>query len=290
MNIINIITSECQRFSNILNNFYSLKNKITELIKVKNINIEHMSKSIHYNKGELGEICVVQKLYNLSKEQLIDIFGEDASEGIEILNMETQLPITNIDLIKKAPSLSKADCLIKFIKTKELIYISIKCQNGSPPTILNHTPRSANVFSTDLKDELNTLDSIINKLNEKRKNNEVGEDIQIKNIDLSEEEKNCLINTVAYFTFDGSGKCKSKYQCNSVLEVNIINDPHCKTWKFIKCNTIEDKKKYIESIYNRLVLSIRDKGMPKNIPESCKPWIIEMNSKKKGSLHIRLKK
>jgi hypothetical protein len=202
--------------------------------------------------------------------------------------METQLPITNIDLIKKAPSLSKADCLIKFIKTKELIYISIKCQNGSPPTILNHTPRSANVFSTDLKDELNTLDSIINKLNEKRKNNEVGEDIQIKNIDLSEEEKNCLINTVAYFTFDGSGKCKSKYQCNSILEVNIINDS--KTWKFIKCNTIEDKKKYVESIYNRLVLSIRDKGMPKNIPESCKPWIIEMNSKKKGSLHIRLKK
>ena len=293
MNIINIITSECQRFSNILNNFYSLKNKITELIKVKNINIEHiniehMSKSIHYNKGELGEICVVQKLYNLPKEQLIDIFGEDASEGIEILNMETLLAVTNIDLIKKAPSLSKADCLIKLCKTKELIYISIKCQNGSPPTILNHTPRSANVFSNDLKDELITLDSIINKLNEKRKKNEVGEDIQIKNIDLSEEEKNCIINTVAYFTFDGSGKCKSKYQCNSVLEVNIINDS--KTWKFIKCNTIEDKKKYIESIYNRLVISIRDKGMPKNIPESCKPWIIEMNSKKKGSLHIRLKK
>ena len=75
MDIINIITSECQRFSNILNNFYSLKNKITELIKVKHINIEHMSKSIHYNKGELGEIFVVQKLYNLPKEQLIDIFG-----------------------------------------------------------------------------------------------------------------------------------------------------------------------------------------------------------------------
>ena len=75
-------------------------------------------KSIHYNKGELGEICVVQKLYNLPKEQLID-----ASEGIEILNMETLLAVTNIDLIKKAPSLSKADCLIKLCKTKELIYI-----------------------------------------------------------------------------------------------------------------------------------------------------------------------
>jgi hypothetical protein len=68
------------------------------------------SKSIHYNKGELGEICVVQKLYNLPKEQLIDIFGEDASEGIEILNMETLLAVTNIDLIKKAPSLSTVKC------------------------------------------------------------------------------------------------------------------------------------------------------------------------------------
>jgi hypothetical protein len=29
--------------------------------------------------------------------------------------------------------------------------------------MLNHTPRSANVFSNDLKDELITLDSIINK-------------------------------------------------------------------------------------------------------------------------------
>lgn len=292
MDIINIITLECDRLSNKINNFYKLKKELDELIQVKNVNIldniQYMSKIINYNKGELGEICVVQQLYNLPIDTLINLFGGDADQGIQLLNMELKIPVTNINLIKKAPSASKADCLIKLNKTNELIYISIKCQNGSPPTILNHTPRSANVFSNDLKDELNLLDIIIDKLNQKRINNEVGEDIQIKNINLSEDEKTCIINTVTYFTFDGSGKCKSKYPCNGVLEVKNVTKPD--TWKFIKCNLIEDKKMYVQSIYDRLIISLRDKGMPKNIPESCIPWIFESNIKKKGSLHIRLKK
>ena len=35
------------------------------------------------------------------------------------------------------------------------------------------------------------------------------------------------------------------------------------------------KKEYIQSIYNTIVISLRDKSMPKSIPEYCKPWIFD---------------
>ena len=59
---------------------------------------------------------------------------------------------------------------------------------------------------------------------------------------------------------------------------------------FRKCDT----KKYIESIYDNIVISLRDKGMPKVLNEYCKPWVfkdIKSNGliKHKGSLHVRIR-
>ena len=290
---------------NVIHTFCKLKEELDNLLILKKPNT-----IIHYNKGELGEICVIQKLYQLSNKIYVNLFGDDAIDGIKLLDITTKQPITNINLIKKAPSSSKADCLLQLNKTKEYLYISIKCQHGSPPTILNHTPRCAKVFNIlngDLKNEVKTLDTIIQQLNEERKKGTVGEDIQIKNILLSEYQKECIINTVVYFMFDGSGNSKSNNPCNALLEIKEINN--LESWKFIKCNTDTDKKMYVQSIYERLILSMRDKGMPKsisnmskknitdtsNLPEiytTCEPWIFHQakNNKKKGSLHIRIKK
>ena len=62
----------------------------------------------------------------------------------------------------------------------------------------------------------------------------------------------------------------------------------------LKCDNVQNKKAYIESIYDKIVISLRDKGMPKLIPECCKPWLFDDirpdgSIKYKGSLHIRIK-
>ena len=250
------------------------------------------------NKGETGEISVVKNLYNLAEvndmHKLIEIFGTDASYGIELLNMQTGNKISTINDIKKAPSMSKSDCLIKFKKTNEIMNISIKCLHGSNPAILNHTPRSANVFQKngELNSHLPILDKFINMINQKRLKKEVGEDILIKKIKIQDETKECIIDTVKYFMFDGTGSKKSKYQCNSILE---INDPaDIKSYIFVRCATYNDKKIYVNKIYERLVISMRDKGMPAKKNKICEPWIYisksNNNIKEKGSLHIRLSK
>ena len=102
------------------------------------------------NKGELGEILVIRKLFEYSKINdifnLVKIFGNDADMGIKVLDIESDKPILNDNSIKKTKSTIKPDCLIQFNKTNTYQYISIKCKHGANPTILNHTPRSAKCF------------------------------------------------------------------------------------------------------------------------------------------------
>ena len=93
---------------------------------------------------------------------------------------------------------------------------------------------------------------------------------------------------LSYFVFDGSGKGYSKCKSNAIMTYQsdeII---------FRKYDNIQNKKAYIESIYDKIVISLRDKGMPKLIHECCKPWVFDDikpdgSIKHKGSLHIRIK-
>ena len=162
---------------------------------------------------------------------------------------------------------------------------------------MNHTSRSANVFQKngDLHQQLCILDDIIKNMNKLRENGTVGEDIPIKNILSTNIHKNCIKKIIKYFMFSGSGRGKSKKASNCILSVK---DPtNITTWKFINCDTEMRKLDYINSIYNNLILSMRNKGMPKNKEKLniCEPWIYKHKTdggiiKKKGSLHIRLKK
>lgn len=244
------------------------------------------------NKGENGEICVIKMLITIKDDykKLINIFGEDAVNGIEIYNMTTLEPISNINSITKSKSISKSDCLIKIKKINKFIYISIKCHHGSSPSIINHTPRSAKVFQINnvLYSELNNLDKLIELLNIYRKEGIVGEDICINKIVISDDIKNSLISTIRYFMFDGSGSKLSKYPCTAILEVTKPSD--ILTYKYTLCDTINSQHAYINSIYDRVVISMRDKGMPTKRNILCEPWIFKHNKqniiKYKGSLHI----
>lgn len=254
------------------------------------------TKNSHFNHGEKGEIITVQKLFEISVSEnyklLENIFGKEADQGIEILDLETLRKVESVNEIKKSRSLNKCDCIIKLVKTGKIFYISIKCKNCAPPAILNHTPRSANCFrqSGDLYEYLTTLDQIVMKMNNMRYNGGVGEDIPVTKINLTEEENICLKNVIRYFIFFGTGSRKAKYVCNSVLEVIDSQDPV--NWNFFQCDSTAEKNKYIGLIYNQLILSMRDKGMPRNHCQVCEPWIFyqDENGKEKGSLHIRMRK
>ena len=103
------------------------------------------------NKGERDEVLAILKLiylnYTENYEELIKIFGDDASEGIKVLDTTlSHIPKRNIYDIKKTISSYKADCVVIMNKTGKTWAMSIKSKNGANPTILNHTPRTAKVF------------------------------------------------------------------------------------------------------------------------------------------------
>jgi len=249
------------------------------------------------NKGEKDEVLLLIELYYLNEtkqyDKLIVIFGEEASEGIIILNMNTDDEILDINELSKATCGFKADCKIKLKKTQYIYSISIKTKNGANPAILNHTPRSAKIFQEGgiLYDSIFWLDKILREYIDKREKKIIGEDTLITNLECIKEESlitDKIIAVLTYFVFDGSGKGYSKCKANAIM---TYQDEKI---TFIKCVTIEDKHTYIKSIYDTIILSLRDKGMPKVIPEYCKPWIFndikpDGLTKYKGSLHIRIK-
>ena len=125
---------------------------------------------------------------------------------------------------------------------------------------------------------------------EKRNKKIIGEDTPINNIESLKDSliKNKFMDVLAYFVFDGSGKGYSKCKANAIITYQD------EKMIFIKCENIEEKKAYIKTIYDTIILSLRDKGMPKVISEYCKPWVFNDSKpngliKYKGGLHIRVK-
>lgn len=246
------------------------------------------------NNGDKDEILLLIELFYMNQtsrfNELVDIFGEEAVEGI-VIRDTTQTVMRDISEFTKAGASFKADCIIEMVQSTSIYYISVKSKRCANPAILNHTPRTAKVFQTDgvLYDSLNSLDVILNEYIDKRSNKLTGEDISIKNLECTEdpEIQSKFINVLSYFVFDGSGKGYSSCRANAVIhyEDGKIN--------FIKCRNDKEKKEYIQGIYDKMVISLRSKGMPKFISEYNKPWIFDYVNidgviKNKGSLHIRI--
>lgn len=251
--------------------------------------VENKSLSKEGNKGEKDEIKYKKELFErrMDIEYCTALFGSDAQEGIEVINIETGKPYENITDIKKSKSASKADTIIILIKTQKRLNISIKSKRGAKPSIINHTPRSANAFQTEyLKDDLCYLDMLAKEYIAKRKEGTIGEDIEIGKLYSYNDEKikNSLLKLLVYFTFKGTGSKVTEHECNSVLIINRNG-----TLSFILCDTEKEKESYIQTIIEKSIISFRNKGMPKNTTEQCMPWVY-VNDKGKdcGSIHIRL--
>ena len=249
------------------------------------------------NKGEKDESFLKYKLHSLNKDRdyksLVEIFGEEASDGIKVLGMDTDEEIKDLTQLSKAGSCFKADCRIQMVRTGQIYASSVKSKNGANPAILNHTPRCARVFQEGavVHHCLSSWDKLISEYIEKRTNEDIGEDVTITGFNClnNSMDKEKILEVLAYFLFEGSGKGDSKCKANSII--TLAGD----RIGFVKCVTLQEKKNYIQTIFDSIIISLRDKGMPKKITDYCQPWIYQDKKadgtvKYKGSLHLRIKK
>jgi hypothetical protein len=240
------------------------------------------------NKGEKAETACKRMLFTrrADTEYLMTVFGQDACDGIELVDSATRQPYTDAESIKKAKSTSKADVSILLKHTNVVRHCSIKALVGAKPAILNHTPRSATAFQTELADCLPSLDLLASEYIAKRTRGEQGEDVAFSKLDVSADDtiKQNFMTALSYFVFRGTGSKRSPEECDAILIVE--KDA---SLRFIDCDTDAKKQAYIETVVDKCVLSFRSKGMPTKIPTSCAPWIyVKDDTKFCGSLHIRL--
>jgi len=103
---------------------YHKEKEINEILANKNkyllakINIH----TNNQNVGEKDEVLLLLDLYHLNEmnefDKLIEIFGEEASEGVSILNIDTDDEIVDLNKLSKAHCGYKADCKIRMKKNK----------------------------------------------------------------------------------------------------------------------------------------------------------------------------
>jgi len=266
---------------------------IDDVIKVDSCKIIPVSKK--GNKGEKGETKIIEYLFdNMDNIEIISkIFSINSK--IKLIDPSNNKIINDKETIKKSSWKNKADIIIDFTDVSKKNNVSIKCNDGAPPTLLNHTPLCAKCWETErLKKYVPTLTKIINDLNNKRKEGIYNEDIRYTDMKLDEDQMNTLINVISYFTFEGTGSSDSNCPADAVLVVGNSCDV-LETCMFNYCKTPEMKFNYIKGILPVLRFSLRSsKGMPtkKKQLDKCKPWIYEHTDKKGivklcGALHIR---
>lgn len=183
----------------------------------------------------------------------------------------------------KAGAFDKADVFINGIG------ISVKSQRGAAPSIINQTPRDKILrVMKAINSPIAPLDQIINRYWFLRKNGG-GEDVSgiSKNNPFTVDEKgnsnlSYLKPLLNYFTFKGTGTRDSKAPATYVLSIGKPEDPS--TWVYYT------EENFIDSVWEKLLFSIRGKGLPALITDEILPWVREIDGTKKGTLNVRVKK
>lgn len=245
------------------------------------------------NRGEKVEVGAVKELFEADSADLIKLFGEEASEGIEICNPVTKTPYSSVEAVVKAPSSYKADVVIRFRKTGRFIYVSIKSHHN--PAIVNHTRRGLRVFQDEgemfLQSCLPLCDEICGDYHNEVKQGK-GEDIRFIDLPILKKplHKEAMVKVLLYFMFEGTGSRLSKCPANSVLHRNKDG-----TLTYEPCDTLELKQEYVRGVFDSCVISFRSKGLSKKKKHSCdEPWCRDVPGKngeikRKGAMHIRIK-
>lgn len=184
--------------------------------------------------------------------------------------------------IGKARASSKADIAINGIQ------YSLKEINASPPAIVNHTPRPG--FENVCKKvgvSIIKLDRIISNYWQLRQQGIIKEDTKTSDQNCPfKPHKKYLKPIIEYFIFTGTGQGDSNHPADKILEINYRN--------LHNEMKIFEKDTYFDQVWDKLVFSIRSKGMSPKYPNcknhnSISKWTRIAERKPKGSLHIRVK-
>ena len=187
----------------------------------------------------------------------------------------------------KAKMFDKADVYVNGIG------ISVKSERGGNPSLINHTTRDkiVRVMKT-INRPILPLDRIVDRYWDLRLTKKIGEDTCISDAlcpfgSPADEESLALIKPLLnYFAFDGTGTKDS--QSPAVLILSLESPTDVKTWHYFS------KEDFVESVWDRLVFSIRSKSTPQFLDESREehklmlPWIREVDRSLKGALSVRV--
>ena len=237
------------------------------------------------NIGEKDEKDAITQIhqYNANKQytELMNIFGENAKDGVILLNPKTRKPIEA--RLKRSSFKADIICIVK----DDIFYISIKSHSGANFSVINHTARDALVFQQGgiLNKHLPNLDKLIKNYMEER-TRQSKEDIKISSLEAFRDSgvRESIIAVLVFFTFHGTGSGLSQCPANSIL----TNNKGTLTFKVYA--TYKQQREYVESMLDRYVMSLRrKKGMLNTINDENKPWIFKDNDKIKGLFHIRVK-
>lgn len=213
----------------------------------------------------------------------------DLSFSLEWNTLEAEELISVCASVKatKAKLFDKADVYVNGIG------ISVKSERGGNPSLINHTTRDKIVrVMKSIKQPILQLDKIVDRYWDMRLAKKIKEDTCISDalcpFGAPDDEKSLAVikPLLNYFAFDGTGTRDSASPALLILSLKSPTD--VKTWKYFS------KDNFVESVWSRLVFSIRGKSTPQFIDESGEdhqlmlPWIREVDGTLKGALSVRV--
>ncbi len=253
------------------------------------------------NVGEISEFCFKAYMLRQRDEHRKDtVFGKihELSDDANLADLEWKpslkqsLDDNDWKTLSDELGISKSNPSAKMDISINKTRYSMKDVGGSPPAIVNHTPRPGyeNVCN-EVGVSIKELDIIIAEYWNLREEKIIMEDV--KNSDgkcpfLS--YKKYMKKIIEYFIFDGTGgrgKAKfSRFPADKVLELNYKELP--------SSLRVYNKAKYYDKIWSLLRFSVRSKGMSPKYPvcknaASIRKWTKKRDGKYKGALHIRYK-
>lgn len=207
-------------------------------------------------------------------------------QNLHLLNEQQQIKSLAASVgISKAPSSAKSDVYV------DGMGYSVKYANAAPPAIVNHTHRHGILkVCNKLGLNISAIDAMVDQYWKLRNVGIIAEDVSnsSSNSPFRIKDPN-LVKLVEYFIFEGTASSRSNYPAQMVLE---FTDPaNLETW------FLYDRSQIIDHIWDKLVFSIRSKGMPKSYDHGgmgsrdlqIQKWTHYKDGKYKGALHIRIK-
>lgn len=257
------------------------------------------------NQGERDEYLLKLFLIECRKKKMAVPIGESIQvvKSVGGLNYEYGEPIVwmkwdslsaeelvyvcNSVKANKASGYAKADVFINGIG------ISVKSERGAAPSIINQTGRNGILrVMHSLKEPISPLDKLIDEYWFLRKQGTIGEDARtVDSKSPFSNKKTCLPvlkPLLNYFAFDGTGSKDSVEPAKYILSLKCPHDIN--TWVYYT------KEDFVDSVWEKLVISIRSKGTPQDIdnyPDKYQlllPWVRRIGDKFSGALNVRIAK